>query len=78
MEDEIRDEVWDVMKDEYTDRCVKCGCKSLFFKGSSHEFGVNGVYICSRCDYAFPPIGEEEAVSIGLITQRKLDKLRTL
>ena len=39
MEDEIRDEVWDAMKDEYTDRCVKCGCKSLFFKGSSHEFG---------------------------------------
>jgi hypothetical protein len=75
MSDEISDKVWDVMKDSYNDRCVKCGCKSEFYKGSSYEFGVNGVYICSRCNYAFPPITDHDAVNMRLITKKKFDKL---
>lgn len=73
--DEIGDDVWDAMKDDYRDHCYKCGSNSVFFKGSSYEFGVNGVYICERCDYAYPPISEVDAVNMRLISQKKLDKL---
>lgn len=75
MSDEIRDKVWNAMKDSYNDRCVKCGCKSEFYQGSSYLFGVNGVYICSRCDYSFPPMTEQDAVNMRLITQKKLNQL---
>ncbi len=71
MSGEIRDAVWDAMKDEYADRCVKCGCKAIFYKGGTHQFGVTGVYICSRCNYAFPPITEEDALNMRLIMEKK-------
>lgn len=75
MSDEMSDEVWEAMKDEYADYCVKCGNKSHFYKGSEYEFGVCGVYICCRCNYAYPPISNEDAVNMKLITKNKLDKL---
>ena len=74
-DDEIRDSVWDAMKDEYTCRCMKCGDESIFYKGGAHQFGVTGVYICSRCNYAFPPITEKDALNMRLITEKKYNKI---
>lgn len=55
-------EQWDKEPDWYLGQCHKqCYAPRVMKKGSVYEFGVYGVYICTGCDYAYPP-GSSPAV----------------
>lgn len=47
---------WAAMPESYWGVCFKgCYVKRELVKGTVEEFGVRGVYVCSGCEYAFPP-----------------------
>ena len=54
-------EEWDAKPYEYVGECYKqCYAPRIMTKGSIHEYGVNGVYVCSGCGYAYPPNSSPE------------------
>lgn len=57
---------WDAADDAYLGDCTK-GCyePTIMVKGSVREFHAFGVYICSGCDYAYPPGCEPDRSEIS-------------
>jgi hypothetical protein len=71
-------EAWDSADDAYLGDCMKgCHEPTIMVKGSVREFHAFGVYICSGCDYAYPPGCEpDRSDTIGLIDLRDMAGLR--
>jgi hypothetical protein len=62
----LSQEEWDDEPDEIIADCIKtCYGRRVMVKGSVYEYGVRGVYVCTGCDYAYPPgaglVEEEES-----------------
>jgi hypothetical protein len=50
-------EEWGQMPDSYLGMCEKeCYGPGMMQKGDVWEYGVRGVYVCSGCGYAYPPL----------------------
>jgi len=51
------EEEWESLPDEYVGNCHKeCYGWRVMRKGGVVEFGVRGVYVCTGCGYAYPPL----------------------
>lgn len=52
----VSKEDWDKEPETYRAECNKtCHRLTIMRKGSVYEFALYGVYVCSRCGYAWPP-----------------------
>jgi len=53
------DDDWEEKPDNYVGHCYKqCYADRTMIKGSVLEYGVRGVYVCTGCGYAYPPMSE--------------------
>ncbi|MHC4397147.1 MAG: DNA N-6-adenine-methyltransferase [Planctomycetota bacterium] len=59
------EEEWDKKPHSYMGDCFKqCYAPGLMVKGDVWEYGVRGVYVCSGCGYAYPPMVEPNEVDL--------------
>jgi hypothetical protein len=59
------EEEWNEKPHSYIGDCFKqCYAPGLMVKGDVWEYGVRGVYVCSGCGYAYPPMMEPDEVDL--------------
>ena len=55
--DGYTEDEWQQMPDSYMGQCEKmCYAPTRMVKGEVWEYGARGVYVCSQCGYAYPPL----------------------
>jgi hypothetical protein len=61
----LTEEEWEKRPDSYLGDCYKtCYAPRIMEKGSVYEYGVRGVYVCTGCGYAYPPLHEPDKAEI--------------